>query len=142
MPELDPNGIDQHAPGAKLDAGKPKVYFMLSQFFSALAEVNKVSMYGANKYTVNGWRDVPDGEERYAEALLRHLAAHKDGELRDKDTGLLHVAHMAWNGLAVLWFVVRNISQSTQKAEDEQKQSKEQQLERRIDLTQVCRSAY
>lgn len=108
--EADPNGIDQHSPGAKLDAGKPRVAFALSQFFRALSLVDGVSRYGANKYTPNGWRDVPDGEERYMEALLRHLAAHRGGEVYDKDTQLLHCAHLAWNALAVLEFVCKNHS--------------------------------
>lgn len=116
MSESDPFGFDRHEPGAKLDKGKEKVAFALSQFFTALANVNGVSEYGAEKYTVNGWRDVPDGENRYLEALLRHLAKHKDGELFDKDTGLLHVSHMAWNALAVLEFVCKNLTlQSTPK---------------------------
>lgn len=118
MSESDPHGIPQHAPGAKLDAGKLKTSFAISQFFKALGEVNRVSSYGAGKYTRNGWREVQEGESRYMEALLRHLAAHCNGEYLDEESGLTHVAHMAWNALAVVEFVC-NTSQSTPKQQEQ-----------------------
>lgn len=51
--ERDPNGIDPHKPGAKLDAGKERVGLMLSGFARALLRVAAVTTYGANKYTPN-----------------------------------------------------------------------------------------
>ena len=47
-PEKDPLGLDPHAPGAKLDAGKPKVGLMLSGFARALLKVAEVTTYGAS----------------------------------------------------------------------------------------------
>ena len=101
MTETDPNGIDQHTPGAKLDEGKPRVGLMLSGFARALLAVSKVTTFGANKYTANGWRKVPNGIDRYNDAKGRHLLY---GYLEDKDpdTDLDHLAQEAWNALAEL----------------------------------------
>lgn len=99
--DTDPHGIDQHAPGAKLDAGKPRVGLMLDGFALALMEVAKVTTYGAGKYTPSGWESVPDGEARYKDALLRHLLQSGHEEL-DPESGLPHLAHCAWGALALL----------------------------------------
>lgn len=102
MNESEPNGINQHAPGAKLDAGKPMVWLCLSGFALALDEVAKVTTIGARKYTPNGWVSVPNGSQRYMDAFGRHMLALGGGEERDRDTGCLHKAQMAWNILASL----------------------------------------
>ena len=101
-PEADPNGRDPHTPGAKLDAGKNRLSLVMHGFPRALQAVGHVATYGAEKYTPNGWRDVPNGIERYSDAMYRHLLAEAAGELQDKDTCLLHAAHSAWNALARL----------------------------------------
>lgn len=106
MTERDPNGIDQHQPGAKLDAGKPRPHLVLGGFSLALLEVAKVGTYGANKYTDNGWMSVDNGVARYSEAMLRHYLAEQR-ESHDRDTGLLHAAHEAWNALARLELMLR-----------------------------------
>lgn len=67
---------------------------------SALLMVSEVGTYGANKYTPNGWKDVPDGRDRYFDALWRHLLKVAS-ESRDQDTQMLHMAHAVWNMLAV-----------------------------------------
>ncbi len=102
MNESEPNGIDQHSPGAKLDAGKPMAWLCLSGFALALNEVAKVTTIGARKYTPSGWTTVPDGSQRYMDAFGRHMLALGGGEERDTDTGCLHKAQMAWNILASL----------------------------------------
>ena len=90
---------DQHAPGAKLDAGKVRLGLVLGGFANALVEVGKVGTFGAAKYSDNGWLEVPHGEKRYTDALFRHLLT--DEEV-DSESGLLHLAHACWNLLAVL----------------------------------------
>lgn len=102
MNESEPNGIDQHSPGAKLDASKPAVWLCLAGFANALREVADVTTVGAQKYTPNGWMSVPNGSERYMDAFGRHMLALGGGEERDRDTGCLHKAQMAWNILASL----------------------------------------
>lgn len=100
--ESDPNGLDPHAPGAKLDAGKNRLGLVLGGFARALEEVGKVGTYGANKYSDNGWKKVEKGAARYDDAMLRHWFKRTAGEAIDSETGLLHQAQVAWNALAVL----------------------------------------
>lgn len=100
--EQDPTGRDSHAPGAKLDAGKPLPALVIGSFAAGLSEVVAVGTDGARKYTPNGWKEVPDGPARYMEALWRHLMAHMGGEIRDQQSGHRHMAHVAWNALAYL----------------------------------------
>src|SRR5690606_1597282 len=56
--ERDPNGIDPHEPGAKLDAGKVEPELIQRGFARALLAVADVGTYGATKYTRDGWQDV------------------------------------------------------------------------------------
>ena len=105
--EKDPSGKDAHEAGAKLDANKNRMGLVLLGFSRALAAVSAVGTYGANKYTDNGWMSVPNGVNRYTDALLRHILSEASGELKDKDTDLLHAAHAAWNALARLDLMIR-----------------------------------
>lgn len=105
--ESDPHGISPHQPGAKLDAGKNRLGLVLMDFASALIEVGKVGTFGANKYTPHGWMSVPNGAERYTDAMFRHLMAEGRGEEVDPDSQLLHAAQTAWNALARLTFILK-----------------------------------
>lgn len=100
--EATPDGIDQHAPGAKLDAGKLRPALVLGGFANALLAVTKVGTDGAAKYTDNGWREVANGFQRYSDAEGRHRLYREAGETHDKLSGSLHLAHEAWNALAKL----------------------------------------
>lgn len=107
--ELDPDGLDAHAPGAKLDDGKARVWLMVSGFSQALAAVADVTTKGAVKYTPNGWMEVADGEERYMDAFGRHMIELGTGSEIDGQTGCLHLAQMCWNLLAVLELQLRKV---------------------------------
>ena len=107
--EFDPHGKDAHEAGAKLDAGKLRTSLVLGGFARALKEVSKVGTYGAGKYTDNGWMEVTNGVERYDDAKLRHWLDEKCGIERDADTNLLHAAHEAWNALARLDLMLREL---------------------------------
>jgi len=106
--EQDPHGKNPHESGAKLDAGKPKPDLILRSMAKALSAVIDVATYGANKYTDDGWEDVPDGIRRYTNAMFRHYLAEACGEGRDPDSQLLHAAHTAWNALARLELIIRD----------------------------------
>lgn len=92
--------------GTKYDGDKPRLDLVLGDFSRALLEVGKVGTFGAKKYEDHNWLLVKEGKERYSNALLRHYledkTCHTDGE-----TGLLHLAHLAWNALAVLELSLR-----------------------------------
>jgi hypothetical protein len=100
--EGDPNGLDQHTSGAKMDLGKQWPGLVLRGFARAIKEVVKVGTFGANKYIRNGWMDVPDGEFRYEQALYRHLLADLEGEKLDPESGISHLVHAAWNILVII----------------------------------------
>jgi hypothetical protein len=102
MIEKDPHGLDAHAPGAKLDAGKMRPWLCIAGFANALSEVADVTTKGAIKYTPEGWAQVINGSERYMDAFGRHMLALAGGELFDQGTGSLHKAQMIWNLLASL----------------------------------------
>jgi hypothetical protein len=109
MTEHDPTGRNAKDPGSKLDAGKPRCSLVLGGFAAALEQVAKVGTFGANKYTDNGWKTVPNGEERYTDALYRHLLKESQGEQCDADSNLLHAAHTAWNALARLELMLKSL---------------------------------
>lgn len=103
MKEQDSYGKDPHQSGAKLDLGKSPVYRGLFSYFPrACMAVAEVSEAGANKYTWKGWVDVPDGINRYSDAIGRHICKEEIEGPIDADYGLRHAAHLAWNALAVL----------------------------------------
>jgi hypothetical protein len=104
---MDPNGKAQHDPGAKLDDGKNRLGLVLGSFSRALEEVGCVGTYGANKYTPNGWLTVPNGVERYTDAMYRHLLREAQGQELDEESGLRHAAQVAWNALARLELMLR-----------------------------------
>ena len=111
MTEHDPTGRSAHEPGAKLDADKPRPALVLGGFSRALAAVTAVGTFGARKYTANGWRSVPDGVERYSEAMMRHWLAEQQGIETDAESNFLHASHTAWNALARLELMLRELEQ-------------------------------
>ena len=100
--ENDPTGRNPHEAGAKLDAGKLRAGLVLGDFSRALTEVCAVGTFGANKYTPHGWLSVPDAQQRYTDAMMRHWLKDQAGETVDPDSGLSHKAHFAWNALVIL----------------------------------------
>lgn len=108
MSEKDPHGLSATDPGAKLDFGKSPVFRGTIQYFPrALRAVAQLSAFGAAKYSWGGWAAVPDGINRYTDALARHLTAEPiEGDL-DKETGLPHSFATAWNALARLELILR-----------------------------------
>ena len=86
--------------GIKLDDKKNR-YDLLP--YDALDEVVKVYTYGAKKYEVNNWRKGFRFGRIFA-AMMRHLVAYWRGEDKDKESGLLHLAHAVWGCLTLINF--------------------------------------
>lgn len=105
--EIDPHGTSQHAPGAKLDAGKVRPSLIFNDMPRALLAVAEVGTFGANKYSDGGWQHVPNGINRYTDAMDRHRLKEFTEGSHDKDSELLHAAHLAWNALARLELLLR-----------------------------------
>jgi hypothetical protein len=105
--QVDPTGRGPHELGAKLDAGKSPVYQGLLDYFPrACLAVAEVSAAGAAKYAWKGWETVPDGINRYSNALGRHII-NKAIEGKYDPEGFLHSAQIAWNALATLELELR-----------------------------------
>jgi hypothetical protein len=121
--EKDPNGIQQHAAGAKLDAGKVDMS-LLTLWPRALTEVCRVGSLGAEKYSRGGFLQVKDGVIRYTAAMLRHLCQESSGEVFDQDPyystvagqrwkdSIRHDAQVAWNALSRLEIKLREEHES------------------------------
>ena len=92
--------------GIKYDTGKPRIAEMIIDFSDSLVEVSKVWSFGADKYTKSNWKKVDNAIDRYTNAMLRHLIAETD-QLRDSESELMHAAHVAWNALARLHFIIQ-----------------------------------
>jgi hypothetical protein len=86
----------------KYDGGKPRMDLLLSGCPNALEQVSQILTFGAEKYAAHSWQTVPQGEDRYLAALLRHLTAHGKGEVNDPESGMSHLAHAACNALFIL----------------------------------------
>lgn len=92
--------------GIKYDTGKPRIAEMVIDFADPLIEVSKVWSFGADKYDKSNWKKVYNAIDRYTNAMLRHLIAETD-QLRDSESELMHAAHVAWNALARLHFIIQ-----------------------------------
>lgn len=90
----------------KYDGDKPKMSLLLSGMAAPILEVAKVLTFGAKKYAANSWQTLENAEERYTDALYRHMNAIHRGELVDPESGLLHAAHVACNAMFLLWFAI------------------------------------
>jgi len=91
--------------GTKYDEGKPRPALVLGEFIKPLMEVVKVGTDGAKVHGENNWKLVPSW--KYKEALLRHIMSWLNNESHAEDTGSHHLAHAAWNCLALLWFELK-----------------------------------
>ena len=76
------------------------VMSLLQVFGPGIDGVIDIGTRGAAKYTDSGWMRVPNGIERYRDALARHTLALFNGEVTDPQWGTPHAHHMAWNALA------------------------------------------
>lgn len=86
--------VEDSAPaiGTKHDQGKPILGAVPPH---AELAVGRVLTFGAEKYARGNWDKVEDHENRYMDAALRHLNAHRRGELTDSESGESHLAHAA-----------------------------------------------
>ena len=101
MSEVQGNENAGIAGARKDDGGKAPIFHgSIAYFPNAIEAVSRVSNFGATKYAWNGWLHVPNGIERYTDAMVRHLVSEAKGEIVDPDSGLPHDWHTCWNALA------------------------------------------
>lgn len=83
--------------GLKFDNGKTRYDLYPLDAYKGCADV---LTFGANKYTPNGWKSVPDAKNRYYAALIRHLNEQREytenggiGLALDKESNLPTLDH-------------------------------------------------
>jgi hypothetical protein len=76
----------------------------------ALEAVARNLTIGLKKYKErDNWKKVPNANQRYLDALYRHLEAHRSGQLYDVDSSdptMPHMAAVAVNALFLLEFML------------------------------------
>lgn len=89
----------------------------------ALEQVARNLTIGLKKYPErNNWKKVDNAEERYLDALYRHLEAHRKGEIFDPDSSvsdMYHLAAVAVNALFLLEFMLDDKLKNTEVQYDE-----------------------
>lgn len=67
----------------------------------AIEKLTEVFTMGAKKYADDNWlKGMPWSS--VGASLKRHLSEYEQGEDYDKESGLLHMQHVAWNAMALL----------------------------------------
>jgi hypothetical protein len=84
--------------GLRFNQGKTR-YDLMEPF--ALEQLAKVFTKGAEKYAAHNWEKGMDWSKITA-SLKRHIAKFEQGEDFDEETGLYHMAHAAWNAMALI----------------------------------------
>ena len=89
---------------AQFDKDKQRPDLLLVGCPVAIADMVAVLTSGAVKYSAHSWRNVPDAQERYRAAMLRHVLAFCSGEDTDLESDHPHLAHVAVNAAFLLEF--------------------------------------
>ena len=77
----------------------------------ALVGIRKILEHGAKKYGRESWKSLPDAQQRYFAAYMRHRFDSEGNELPenhiDKDSGLPSIHHALCNIVFLLWFEIQ-----------------------------------
>ena len=85
--------------GIKYDDGKARMSLVPH---GAMEEVAKVLAFGANKYSPGNWAKGIQ-YSRLLDAAERHVGAFNEGQDKDNESGLSHIAHATCCLLFLLW---------------------------------------
>lgn len=78
--------------------------------YKALEQIAIIMTQGAKKYGEYNWQKVE--KERYQAAMMRHFCEYMNGNLLDKDSGMMHISHVLVNALFLVWKELENESNS------------------------------
>jgi hypothetical protein len=99
--------ITQQPIGTKYDQDKLQYTLIPTKALEAVARNLTI---GLKKYKErDNWKKVPNANQRYLDALYRHLEAHRSGQLYDVDSSdptMPHMAAVAVNALFLLEFML------------------------------------
>lgn len=116
MQELANLHQDEYQPnsqgGIKFDSKKARPTLLLKSMPHAVQEVIDVLELGARKYAPDNWKKVEN--ERYHDAMLRHVLSYLGGEVNDPETSKHHLAHAVCNML----FLIQKEEESNALSED------------------------
>ena len=87
--------------GRKDDSAKRRYSLLPTGTVNSVVDVLE---FGSKKYADNNWQKVPDARVRYYDAAMRHLDAWFNGELKDSETSLPHLAHAICCLMFLMWF--------------------------------------
>ena len=93
--------------GLRFDAGKLRLDLIPPEWLEALGGVLTV---GAAKYAPRNWELGMPWSKVWG-PLLRHCLAWLKGERNDPETGQHHLAHVAWNALALMVYEMRKLGE-------------------------------
>lgn len=90
--------------GTRYSKGKPSFWWAMP--LGGLRLVAKVTEYGASKYAPLDWA-VGQSYSTLIDCTFRHMVAVVEDGIysKDKESGLYHLSHAAWNILTLLTFV-------------------------------------
>lgn len=91
-------------PGLRFDAGKRRWDLVPGE----IEQVVDVYTFGARKYADRNW-EAGMSWGRVFGSLLRHAWAFWRRETYDRESGLHHMAHCAWNAIALLTYSSRGV---------------------------------
>jgi hypothetical protein len=94
-----------NAPGQKADRGKVLLWLLP---VDALWAVAQVYTFGVKKYAAHNWAKGMKWSQMIS-AAKRHLTAFELGQDRDKESGLWHLAHLAFCILCLMAYQLRRV---------------------------------
>ena len=96
-------GTTKEIPIQALRFNESKIRYDLLEPY-AIEQLAAVFTKGAEKYADRNWEHGMAWTKMLA-SLKRHIAAFENGEDFDKETGLLHMAHAAWNAMGLVSYM-------------------------------------
>jgi hypothetical protein len=76
----------------------------------AMSELVRVYTFGASKYADRNWEKGMRWSRCFG-SMMRHCWAWMAGERNDPESGCHHLAHVAWNALALVTYQTRGVGQ-------------------------------
>lgn len=86
--------------GVKHDDGK--LHWNLVDY-KQIEKLVDILTHGEKKYASNNWMHVDNFNNRYFDALMRHITAWKSGEKIDKEWNKSHLSHAMANLMFLMW---------------------------------------
>lgn len=92
-------GKNSRRRGMKFDAGKIRFDYVPPE---ALRQLAAAITYGAAKYAPGNWKMLT--EEQAVASVMRHVEAHRSGELIDPESGVAHLGCAMAQAAFCLWY--------------------------------------